>query len=133
LFAVSGSTGDRDGDGMPDDWELANQFNPDDPSDATQDADGDGQNNVTEYRGGTNPRQAASVTRLSRIDWRGDHVVLGFKGTQGRWYRLEQTGQPGDAWTMVHDFLLLESDTAEVSISVSPGTSKGFYRVRMIE
>src|SRR3974390_2308578 len=41
---------DTDGDGMPDDTEIANGFNPLDPSDAGQDADGDGLTNLQEYQ-----------------------------------------------------------------------------------
>lgn len=56
---VSGSS-DSDGDTMPDDWELANGFNPNDPSDAAGDADSDGLTNVQEYTQGSNPRAVDS-------------------------------------------------------------------------
>src|SRR5690606_821479 len=56
--APSGGGGDRDGDGMPDDWETANGFNPDLASDALEDADSDGLINRDEYIAGTNPRDA---------------------------------------------------------------------------
>jgi uncharacterized repeat protein (TIGR01451 family) len=49
---------DADGDGIPDDWEIANGLNPHDPSDAGQDLDGDGLTNLQEYQLGTNPRLA---------------------------------------------------------------------------
>ncbi|KPL20989.1 MAG: hypothetical protein AMJ75_10820 [Phycisphaerae bacterium SM1_79] len=43
------ATSDRDGDGMPDEWEKQHNLNPEDASDGTSDADGDGYTNVEEY------------------------------------------------------------------------------------
>ena len=47
---------DSDHDGIPDDIEIQNGLNPNDPTDALQDADGDGLTNLEEYRLGTNMR-----------------------------------------------------------------------------
>jgi hypothetical protein len=46
---------DSDGDGMLDDWEVANGLSPFNAGDAVQDADGDGFCNLHEYWAGTDP------------------------------------------------------------------------------
>jgi hypothetical protein len=55
---------DSDGDGLPNDWETANGFNPSIASDATLDSDGDGETNREEFVAGTNPRNGASALRI---------------------------------------------------------------------
>lgn len=51
---------DRDGDGLPNDYETSIGANPDDRSDATADFDEDGYSNAFEYAKGTDPRDADS-------------------------------------------------------------------------
>jgi pectate lyase len=53
---------DTDGDGLPDDWELANKLDPKNPADGPADADGDGYTNLEEYLNHTNPRQFVDYT-----------------------------------------------------------------------
>ncbi|QSP93684.1 hypothetical protein LPB19_10760 [Marinobacter salinisoli] len=48
-------TGDSDGDGMSDEWELQYGLDPNDPSDAGQDSDGDGLSNLDEFLALTSP------------------------------------------------------------------------------
>jgi hypothetical protein len=54
-FTLNVSVPDSDGDGMPDSFENANGFDPNDPGDADQDADGDGRTNREEYEQGSDP------------------------------------------------------------------------------
>jgi hypothetical protein len=49
---------DTDGDGLPDEWEVANGLNPNDPNDATLDPDGDGLTNLQENARGRDPNTA---------------------------------------------------------------------------
>jgi pectate lyase len=48
---------DTDGDGMPDEWEIASQLDPKIPADGTKDSDDDGYTNLEEFLNRTNPRQ----------------------------------------------------------------------------
>jgi|GEM_PF-1787151 len=64
---------DDDGDGMPDDWELAQSppFDPLDPSDSVDDPDADGRTNADEYAGSTDPYVSdgpSSPTALAPAD-----------------------------------------------------------------
>ncbi len=49
---------DVDGDGMPNDYELRNGFNPNNPADAALDADNDGLTNLQEFQRNTDPRDS---------------------------------------------------------------------------
>jgi hypothetical protein len=57
IAALPAGEADRDGDGLPDAWELAQGLNPDDPSDASADPDGDGLDNLAEYRRRLDPHR----------------------------------------------------------------------------
>ena len=68
---------DRDGDGMPSDWETAHGLDPDNPADAAVDSDGDGLTNLEEYWSGTDPQDPESVLKF---DWIGPtNAVLGLQ------------------------------------------------------
>ena len=51
---------DSDGDGIPDEWELAHGMNPNDPEDANADSDKDGFTNIEEYEAQMDPQDPAS-------------------------------------------------------------------------
>lgn len=52
------STGDSDGDGIPDEYELAHGLDPNNPIDAQEDPDRDGLTNLQEFQAGTDPHLA---------------------------------------------------------------------------
>ena len=68
------AAGDSDGDGIPDDVELANGLNPNDPIDALEDADRDGLTNLAELNLGTG---------LRNPDTDGDGLLDGREGQYG--------------------------------------------------
>ncbi len=53
---------DLDHDGMPDEWERKNGFNPGDAADGSLDHDGDGYTNVEEFLNNTDPKRAGDYT-----------------------------------------------------------------------
>ena len=66
---------DTDGDGMPDEWEIANGLNPNDPSDANGDITGDGYTNIEKYING--------ISTKHYTDWkdlRNNYDTLAAKG-----------------------------------------------------
>src|SRR5687767_10581858 len=67
-------TGDSDGDGIPDDIEIAEGLNPNNPVDALEDADRDGLSNVNEFDRGT---------QIRNPDTDGDSISDGEEATAG--------------------------------------------------
>ena len=53
---------DTDNDGMPDEWEVKNGLNPNDPADANGDLNGDGYTNIEKY--------INAIPTQGRVDWR---------------------------------------------------------------
>lgn len=52
---------DKDGDGMPNGWEIQNGLNPSDPLNATDNPDGDALNNYEEYLNNSNPNVSDNI------------------------------------------------------------------------
>jgi len=83
---------DTDGDGMPDGWEMDNDLDLDDPSDAGLDPDGDGATNLEEYRAGTDPnsKRSAFVVEIEVQRWKNEvfGAMLRWPSALGRTYSV---------------------------------------------
>lgn len=56
-YRTAAAPKDSDGDGIPDDWEIAHGLNPHDPADASLDRDHDGYTNIEKYINSLVPRR----------------------------------------------------------------------------
>lgn len=118
------STADRDGDGLPDAWELANfgdlSFGP------TDDPDGDGFSNVVELARGHSPNKLR-VLLSNTAD-----VSLQWQGSIGRFYTVERAGTVLGPFVPVAQHLPGAAGTSawhDPEVGSRPGPS--FYRVRL--
>jgi len=83
---------DTDGDGLLDNWEIAQGLDPAISSGvdgASGDPDGDGQSNAQEQLAGTDPRDSTSVLRLSLAPVDSAFYRVGWQAVVGKRYQLE--------------------------------------------
>jgi hypothetical protein len=123
---------DSDSDGIPDDWEIAYGFDPNNGADALFDPDGDGRNNRAEYLAGTDPRSGGSIfaARVVPGPVAGQWAVR-FTATAGKTYSvLFKNALSDPTWTKLSD-VPAQGTTAEIGV-VDPnvgGASRRFYQV----
>ncbi|MBE0543736.1 MAG: DUF11 domain-containing protein [Verrucomicrobia bacterium] len=119
---------DRDGDGLPDDWELTYGLDPDNPLDAQFDSDCDGLTNLEEYLAGRNPRLYEDIHLLSPRLNAQQQFQATLQAPVGKEFTLEASTnlihwQPIDVlWTTV--------EHQEVRIPISSALHNSFFRLR---
>ena len=117
---------DSDGDGIPDDVELA-WFGNLTRANATTDSDGDGVKDIDEWIGGTNAADPRSTTRLALDPQPGGGRSISWNGQAGRVYDLLWSSDLitfvpiAEGLTPGSPFTILDSNSA----------NKGFYRLRV--
>ena len=125
---------DSDHDGIPDDVELANGFNPNLAADALLDADGDGVNNLMEYLADTNPRNPASVLRITSLARSGQNVIISFPTSAQKRYRAEWTPDlVGGTWTTFADNVAGTGSSVQITDSNAIAAGRRFYRVVVLQ
>lgn len=120
---------DRDGDGLPNAWEIANGLNPDLASDAQADADGDGQSNLAEYISGTDPQDAGSVFQVSEVTVAGSQVQIKFTALSQKSYLIQACDDLTDPdWITVETIPAASEERALEFQFPSSGAAR-FYRL----
>jgi hypothetical protein len=123
---------DTDGDGLPDEWELAHHLDPLDGTDAALDRDGDGTSNRQEYLAGTDPEDAQSFLHIESIRcddspvWR-----VQFFAASNHTYCVQAADvlHPGANWHSVADVLAMPTNRiVEIVRPITNSTPK-FFRV----
>lgn len=118
------SLADSDGDGMPDYFEALHAL-----SDAAGDADGDGAANLAEFNAGTNPRNPASVFRLSvGTSPTPGMLRMVFEALGGRGYTVQFVDALGAPWQRLVDIPPGEATRIE-SADIPAGLPRRFFRV----
>jgi hypothetical protein len=125
---------DRDGDGMPDGWELLHGLDPSSGSDRAGDPDHDGQDNLAEFQTGTDPRDPSSVFHLDAEVSAEGRVRLRFQGLAGRSYRIVRADNGFDSgWSPVSDVVIPSTDGVVEVLDTDPrpgGPAVRFYRIQ---
>jgi hypothetical protein len=123
---------DSDGDGLPDEWEIAYGLNPTNAADATLDADGDGVGNRDEYLAGTRPDEAHSLLRIESIrrenalGWR-----LQFSAASNHTYSVQERDafEPAAAWRRAADIPAMPTNRSVEIDRSGAGASPRFFRL----
>jgi hypothetical protein len=128
---------DSNGDGISDSWSWQYGFNPAGPNIGAENPDNDAHTTYEEWIADTNPRDAQSLFRISRIVQPFAHsgVDVSFLSSSNRIYTLYAAenllGDPG-AWSAVPGRIDIRGNGATLTLSDgSPRTSHSqrFYRV----
>jgi hypothetical protein len=126
-FAAPAPNADRDGDGMPNDWELLYGFNPDSAADASLDSDSDGLSNLDEFRSGTDPKNASSRFELD-VAREGFAASMMFQAVAGKTYSVQYCDDLGvKTWVKLRD---VSGVSGAVTVNDPAPLVKGrFYRL----
>ncbi len=129
---VSLAASDRDGDGMPDAWEIAFGLNPDDPNDAKADKDQDGLTNLAEYLAGTNPNDAQSAFKFVNVQ---PHLQGGIQvewsSVEGKTYTLERSLDVLTGYAAIQSGISSTAPKNTYHDATATGAKTYFYRVRV--
>jgi len=120
---------DTDGDGLPDDWEIA-QGTDRLVADAEEDPDQDGMTNHQEYLAGTDPQSASSALRLWVTSVGPTGVVLEFLAIAHHSYSvLYRDTLEGGTWNRLADLSAQAADGLVPVTDPALSSTSRYYRL----
>lgn len=123
---------DRDDDGLPDEWEISFELDPDNPADAFADSDGDGHSNMQEFLAGTIPRDAASVFRVLHVEIQDNSIAIEFSTVPEKRYTIQTASAvPSAVWINLIGDIEGTGEPVTVSVPAAPRGSIQFLRVQV--
>jgi Lamin Tail Domain/CotH kinase protein/Bacterial TSP3 repeat len=125
------TSADRDGDGLPNDWEVAHSLNPDNPADAALDSDGDGLSNFQEFLCGTDPQDKTSFLGFDSTTCSNAVVILCFTAVADRSYSVQYRDSLSTGLWQNLTNISAEPFTRQMTISdpFDGGISNRYYRL----
>jgi uncharacterized protein (DUF1800 family) len=116
---------DLNGDGMSDIWQLIFHAQGVDPK---ADADGDGQTNLQESIAGTDPFNANSAFKVTKVDSAGGNITLHWPSVRGKRYQVYSSTNL-TSWGAVGS--VLAGTGNELTATLAKGSAPNFFRVNV--